>query len=187
MKTFDKESTVPNTNMYNNAIQIFICCKLLYLYINLVHSFNFPSYYLLFFTKLFFSCFFLFLFKHIFLAGTILISFGTFIIDLASCYCKKEDVSVFMDRLKSAAFRRLRKFHIFFQRHQTTKFLKNCFNCIFSLPFCKNRYTAIVHLIYKFYLLSKLYIFLYLTTSILIILYTYSSSSTVNAIHIDSA
>lgn len=124
----------------------------------MVHSFNFPSYYLLSFAK-FFSYFFLFLFKHIFLAGTILISFGTFIIDLASCYCKKEDVSVFMDRLKSAAFRRLRKFHIFFQRHQTTEFLKNCFNCIFSLPLGKDRYTAIVH----------------------------SSSSTVNAIHIDSA
>lgn len=75
-------------------------------------------------------------------------------LDLASCYCKKEDVSVRMVRLKSAALRRLGKFHIFLQRHQTTEFLKNCLNCVFSLPFCKHRYTAIIHLVCKFYIIK---------------------------------
>lgn len=122
------------------------------LYINSVHSFNFPSYYLLSFTKLFFFVF-CFVFKHIFSAGTFLILFGTFI-KSRLCYCKKEDISVHMVRLKSAALRRLRKFHIFLQRHQTTEFLKNCFNCVLSLPFCKDRDTAIIHLMEILHVIS---------------------------------
>lgn len=144
---------MPNTTQISSLLSTFLSIHKLGTFIQL--SKLLPP----FFHKVVFFHVFLFLFKHIFLAGTILISFDTFIIDLASCYCKKEDVSVHMGRLKSAAFWRLRKFHIFFQRHQTTEFLKNCFNCIFSLPFCKDWYTAIIH----------------------------SSSSTVNAIHIDSA
>lgn len=143
MKNFDKEPAVFNINILSTFLSIYKLGTLIQL------SKLLPP----FFHKVVFFVFFLFLFKHIFLAGTILISFGTFIIDLTSCYCKKEDVSVCMGRLKSAAFRRLRKFHIFFQRHQTTEFLKNCFNCVFSLPFCKDRYTAIIHLVCKFYLL----------------------------------
>lgn len=77
-------------------------------------------------------------------------------LDLTSCYCKKEDISVRTVRLKSAALRRLGKFHIFLQCHQTTEFLKNCFNCVFSLPFCKNRHTAIIHLVCKFYIIVNI-------------------------------
>lgn len=126
------------------------------LYINSVHSFNFPSYYLPpFHTKLFFFFFSTYIFsRHLFNIIWYLQ------LDLASCYCKKEDVSVHMVRLKSAALRRLRKFHVFLQRHQTTKLLKNCLNCVFSLPFCENWYTAIIHLANFTRYLSCIYIYI---------------------------
>lgn len=142
MKNFNKEPAVFNTNIFSTFLSIHKLVTLIQL------SKLLP----LFFHKVVFFVFFLFLFKHIFLAGH---HFNIiWYLHYRSRLVLKEDVSVCMDRLKSAAFRRLRKFHIFFQCHQTTEFLKNCFNCVFSLPFCKDRYTAIVHLVCKFYLLS---------------------------------
>lgn len=94
-----------------NILSIFLSNCINFLRINSMHSTQLSKLLPLFLRKAF-IVFFLFLFKHISLAGTCLILFGTFSLDLASCYCKKEDVH--MVRLKSAALRRLRKFHIFF-------------------------------------------------------------------------